>query len=209
MKIKNINITNQGHVICKSNFYSAIDVISKNISYNFSSGINKLVGDIDSGKWAISYLLSMHKHRPKDFILFDQPNVTVNGMLMSLNELSDFSCYMDTLHPLFSETKSVKNLVEKGLKHSESNYSIADIKDLFCIDAERFNRPLKGVGNEIFKAMAAIGFSHKKELFCFPWLSARRFEGYHENLSTLLQILKNLEKTVIIPIGALVDLRTV
>jgi hypothetical protein len=72
---------------------------------------------------------------------------------------------------------------------------------LFCIDNERFERPLKGVGNEIFKAMAAIGFSYKKEIFCFPWLSNRRFESYHKNLTALLQILENLGKTVIIPIG--------
>ena len=57
------------------------------------------------------------------------------------------------------------------------------------------------VGNEIFKAMAAIGFSYKKEIFCFPWLSNRRFESYHENLTTLLQILEKLGKTVIIPVG--------
>lgn len=196
-----INIQNEGYVYCKSSFYSAQDGISKYVCYSFSTGINKLMGEIDSGNWAISYLLSMYRHRPEDFILFEQPGATINDEYISLDELSKFSCYMDELFPLFSQNLSVKKLVSKGLKYSKLNCSCEDIKDMFCIDSERFERPLTGVGNEIFKAMAAIGFSYKKEIFCFPWLSNKRFESYHENLTTLLRILENLKKVIIIPVG--------
>ena len=201
MKISNISIKNEGYVYCKSSFYSAQDSLSNYSCYTFSPGINKLIGEIDSGNWAISYLLSMYKHRPEDFVLFEQPQIAVNNNWISLNELSEFSCYMDKLDPLFSTTNSVKEHIMQGLDHSKLNCSYDDIKNLFYIDSERFERPIKGVGNEIFKAMAAIGFSYKKEIFCFPWLSNRRFESYHENLTTLLQILEKLEKTVIIPVG--------
>ena len=143
----------------------------------------------------------MYVHRPKDFILFERPEVTVNGKIISLNELSEFACYMDKLYPLFSTSRSVKKQIIRGLKSSKLNYSYDDIKNLFQIDSERFERPLTGVGNEIFKAMAAIGFSYKKEIFCFPWLSSMRFEGYHLNLTYALQTLEKLEKTVIVPIG--------
>ena len=200
MNIKKIIISNDGYIHCKSNFYSSQDILN-NTSFHFGVGINKLTGEIDSGIWAISYLLSMYKQRPEDFILFEQPKVTVNSQEISLNEFSKFSCYMDKLDPLFSSNHSVKKLIMQGLDHSKLNFSYDDIKNLFCIDSERFERPLKGVGNEIFKAMAAIGFSYKKEIFCFPWLSNRRFESYHENLTTLLQILEKLEKIVIIPVG--------
>jgi len=201
MKISNITIKNKGYVCCKSRFYSAQDCLSNHSCYSFSQGINKLIGEIDSGNWAISYLLSMYKHRPEDFILFEQPQVAVNDKWISLNELSEFSCYMDELDPLFSATNSVKELIIQGLGHSKLNCSYDDIKNLFYIDSERFERPLSGVGNEIFKAMAAIGFSYKKEIFCFPWLSNSRFDSYHKNLTALLQILENLEKTVVIPVG--------
>ncbi len=160
-----------------------------------------MIGEIDSGNWAISYLLSMYKHRPEDFVLFEQPKVTVNNKRISLNELSEFSCYMDKLDPLFSTTNSVKEHIIQGLEHSKLNCSYDDIKRLFYIDSERFERSINGVGNEIFKAMAAIEFSYGKEIFCFPWLSNKRFESYHENLITLLKILESLEKTVVIPIG--------
>ena len=201
MKINNIGIKNEGYVYCKSSFYSAQDNLFNYSCYSFSPGINKLIGEIDSGNWAISYLLSMYKHRPEDFVLFEQPKVAVNNKWLYLNELSEFSCYMDKIDPLFSADNSVKEYIKQGLDHSRLNCSYDDIKNLFYIDSERFERPLKGVGNEIFKAMAAIGFSYKKEIFCFPWLSNRRFESYHENLTTVLQILENLKKTVIVPVG--------
>lgn len=203
MKIKSINIENEGFVCCKSSFYSAHDSLSKHSCYTLSPGINKLIGEIDSGNWAISYLLSMYKYQPSDFVLFEQPTATVNNAPISLDELSEYSCYMDKSYPLFSSDDSVKELIEQGLKQSKLKYSEEDIKHLFHIDNERFERSLCGVGNEIFKAMAAIGFSYGKEIFCFPWLSNRRFESYHENLKGLLQILESLEKTVVLPIGVL------
>ncbi len=206
MKISNISIKNEGYIYCKSSFYSAQDSLSNYSSYSFSRGINKLIGEIDSGNWAISYLLSMYKHCPEDFVLFEQPEAVVNNKRISLNELSEFSCYMDKLYPLFSTVNSVKEHIIQGLEHSRLNYSYDDVKDLFCIDSERFERPINSTGNEIFKSMAAIGFSYKKEIFCFPWLSNRRFESYHENLTTLLQILEGLEKTVIIPVGQISNL---
>jgi len=201
MKINNISIKNEGYVYCKSSFYSAQDSLLGVSHYKFSPGINKLIGEIDSGNWAISYLISMYKHKPEDFVLFLDAEASVNNKRISLNELSELSCYMDKSDPLFSTPNSVKEHIIKGLEHSKLNYSYEDIRNLFFLDSERFERPLECVGNEIFRAMAAIGFSYKKEIFCFPWLSNKRFESYHENLIGLLKILENLGKTVIIPIG--------
>ena len=201
MKIINISIKNEGYVYCKSSFYSAHDSLSGCSCYNFSKGINKLIGEIDSGNWAISYLISMYKHRTEDFVLFEPATAVVDNKLITLEELSELTCYMDKSDPLFSTTGSVKELIIQGLEESQLGYSHDDIKNLFCIDSERFERPLNSVGNEIFKVMAAIGFAYRKEIFCFPWLSNRRFESYHENLTTLLQILEKLGKTVVLPLS--------
>lgn len=201
MQINNVNVKNEGYVYCRSSFYSAQDSLSGYSCYTFSTGINKLFGEIDSGNWAVSYLLSMYKYRPEDFILFELPSASVNKKLISLNELSEFSCYMDKIDPLFSTCNSVKRLITQGLESSKSNYLCDDVKNLFHIDSERFERPLTEVGNEIFKAMSAIGFSHSKEIFCFPWLSEKRFESYHDNLTAVLSILENLKKIIILPVG--------
>lgn len=201
MAIECISVKNEGYVYCKSSFYSAHDCLSSNINYAFSVGINKLIDEIDSGIWAISYLLSMYKYQFNDFTLFEDPKVTVNNSIISLDDISEYSCYMDKLYPLFSTKDSVRKLVSIGLKKEKLKYSADDIRELFHINNERFERPLTGVGNEIFKAMAAVGYAYGKEIYCFPWISQKRFNGYHDNLLDLLDILESLKKVVILPVG--------
>lgn len=134
MKISDISVKSEGTVFCKSRFYSARDSLSGRSRYSFSQGVNKLIGEIDSGNWAISYLLSMYKYRPKDFVLLDQPEVTVNNKHIFIAELSEFSCYMDRLYPLFSTADSVKTQIRRGLNQSKLSCSFDDIKNLFFLD---------------------------------------------------------------------------
>ena len=194
-------VQNEGDAYCKSNFYSVHDILVGEKRYTFTPGINKMIGEIDSGNWAISYLLSMYKYRSEDFILFEKPQVIFNNKIVSLNEINDISIYIDKSNPLFSANDSIKNMVIKGLRCSKIDYSENDIRDLFQIDNMRFERPLTSAGNEIFKAMVAIGFSYKKDIFCFPWLSNKRYEGFHQHLEILLKIMENLNKIIIFPIG--------
>ena len=201
MKIEKIKIQNEGYVYCRSGFYTAFDVPSKNNKYEFVRGINKLIGEIDSGNWAISYLLSMYTHKPEDFTLFEEVKVFVNDEIMSVDKLAEYSCYIDETYPLFSTDFSIRELVKDGIEKNKLNYSPDDIKDLFCIDSQRFERPVKCVGNERFRAMSAIGFCNNKEIYCFPWLSHHRYEAFHRNLSGLMEILESLNKIVIVPIG--------
>lgn len=201
MKIEQIKVLNDGYVHCQSCFYSSQDLLSADLNYCFNTGINRVSGEIDSGVWAVSYLLSMYSCRPKDFVLFEKPEAIVNDAVMSLEDLSEYVCYMDKLYPLFSTRKSIRKLVMKGIHVNKLNCSPDDIRRLFFINSDRFERPLFSVGNEIFKAMAAIGYCYKKQVFCFPWLSQRRFEYYHGNMTGLLDILASLNKIVILPIG--------
>lgn len=201
MQIERISIVNEGYVYCNSDFYSSADLLSANLKYDFYTGVNKLTGEIDSGIWAVSYLLSMYQCRSKDFVLFNQAEVTVNDTLISLDDLLQYSCYMDRLYPLFSTKTSIKNLISKGLCHFKSQHSPDEIKDLFHLSSDRFERPLSNVGNEVFNAMAAIGYCYEKQVFCFPWLSKMRFDYYHYRMSKLLDILERMQKIIILPIG--------
>lgn len=201
MIIQEIKIQNEGYVDCKSAFYTAKDILQSDKNYVFSNGKNLMTGEIDSGIWAVSYLLSMYKHRPKDFVLYEKTNVSVNGKTIALDEVAEYSCYMDSIYPLFSSRKTVRNIVAQGLKKNKSERTAEEIRELFELDSERFERPLTGAGNERFRAMAAIGYSHNKQIFCFPWLSKMRFDGYHDNLTWLLDKLETLNMIAIVPIG--------
>lgn len=200
LDVISINIINDGYVHCKSDFYSAQDFLN-NENCCLSVGINKLVGEIDSGGWAISYLLSMYKQSKKDFVLFEKPEAIVNNVIMPLEQLMTYSCYLDRSYSLFKSNNTVKSLVKKGIRANNLNISPDDIGDIFHIDKERFDRPLISVGNEKFRAMSAISYANDKKVFCFPWLSQMRFDSYHGHMTDLLDILERLEKIVILPIG--------
>jgi len=199
MKINNIKIINHGWISCQSSFYTVDDVIPEK-EYSFNVGVNSLTGEIDSGIFGISYLLSMYEKIDKK-TLFMPFEAEVNGEKMPLAELCKYACYMDEKYPLFSTKKSVRKLVEQGIKKTGQNKTVEEIRDTFCLDKDRFERPLHQVGNEIFRCMAAIGIAHGKEIFCFPWLSKMRFDNYHQNMTWCLDKLSYLEKIVISPKG--------
>ena len=89
MKIESIKAINDGYINCKSSFYTTCDVVNEFVAYNFVNGLNILVGDIDSGIWGISYLLSMYKYdnnKKNKKRLFLPLTVTVNNHIVNLEQ---------------------------------------------------------------------------------------------------------------------------
>lgn len=202
MNIEKIIVNNQGYVRCLSGLYTALDVLGNEDIHVFSKGINMLYGEIDSGIWAVSYYLSMYKHRVADFSLFYDAMVSVNGVEIPVDMFSDKTCYMDeTVYPMFCTDYTIKDIIEKSINKNGFNYSAEEMRTLFCIDKERFGRPITAVGNERFKAMAAIAYCNRKQVYCFPWLSNSRFKRYGSNITVLLDILEKLGLTAIVPVG--------
>lgn len=199
MKIDKITVVSDGFVHCRSAFYTSNDLLQGKITHSLVPGLNQLVGDIDSGAWAVSYLLSMYKHKKKDFILFDPARITVNGEDMSLSDFSAYSCYIDKSFPLFSTKKSVKSIVSSELKRRNLDITAEEIKKIFQLSDDRFERPLSGVGNEAYRAMCAIGYAAGKEVFCFPWLSDCRFEYVKVHIMFVASVLESLGKIVVLP----------
>lgn len=201
MKFKELTVKVNCNIRCESQIYSSHNSIMLDKQLIFKNGINILEGEIDSDVWAVSYLLSMYVHDSQSFLLSDEPKITLNGSLITLEELSQYSCYMDKKYPLFSTDDTVRTMVSRELEKSGKPYSIEQVRDMFYLDHQRFERPLRGVGNEIFRSMAAVGYAGGKELFCFPWLSRKRFDYYHRNITGLLEILNDLDKMTIVPRG--------
>lgn len=201
MKIEKIKITSSGFINCKSRFYTSHCTLDETTSFSFNKGVNKMTGDIDSECWAISYLMPMYQYAKNKDIVCEQASVLVNDKNASLLDLSKVSCYMDPIYPLFSTKKPVEKLIAFYIKKNHLKYTPLEIKNLFKITDDRFKRPFNQTGNEIFKVMAAIGFVNNMQAYCFPWLSKKRFNYYHKNLSELITILENLNLTVLLPLG--------
>ena len=201
--IKEIIVYNSGYINCKSNFYTSHDTLQERDVYQFNSGVNRLFGDIDSGIWGISYLLSMYNIDINSKALFNPHIALVDGKEVHLSELSKRCCYLDHKHyPLFSsKRKSVRKLIESGIKKSGTSLTCDEIANMFLLDNCRIERPIYCVGNERFRAMAAVGFAFGKEVFCFPWLSKKMIDYYGNNINLLLELLESIGVVAIVPSG--------
>ncbi|MEL6526094.1 MAG: hypothetical protein AAFQ07_10340 [Chloroflexota bacterium] len=67
--------------------------------------------------------------------------------------------------------KSVRWQVRQGI-NSTSEVVLDDllIRQHFMLTPERYNRPLRQMSSEKWRASMAIGFAHGKQIFCFPHL---------------------------------------
>lgn len=199
-----IRIQCDGYVNCRSSFYTALNVLHPE-EYCLSSGVNILRGDIDSGVWAISYLLSMYHFRKSDFVLQEAPVVTVDDEAKPLKAVSGISCYLDRAYPLFRSSQTVRSLIEMGIKKTGAPFSLMELQDLFHLDAQRIDRKLHQCGNEGISAMSAIGVAYSKQVFCFPWFSDYRLQWIQPRLQNTATVLADLGKTVILPLGSSSD----
>lgn len=197
-----------GSYNCVSRLYEAHSTVCVQ-QLTLKSGVNVLFGDIDSGGWGISRAMSMpenFKYRGRKYRAFPCPypvaaqsEIYVDGRESCFEELGKTSCYLDCAHKLYRPGFAVKASVEKGLKISGLAYNAQDIMGMFEIAPFRFERPLKAVGNECWRAMAAIGFANGKQIFCFPWLSAKMVEYFYYQLTAPMNKLAELGATVVLP----------
>lgn len=200
MNLNKIQFKNEGWVNCKGRFYSAMDILQPSV-YTFEKGVHIKKGEIDSGNWAVSYYLSMYGHRPKDFVLAEKSEILVNDIVCDMKNFSGYSCYMDRrIYPYFSKKTPLNKLIY-GNQKTNPGTSVKEVKELFQLTDARFNRSLTQMGNEGILGMAAVGYSMGKEVFCFPWMSAKRFDDNYGYLSFCFDMLEKLGKIVIVPVG--------
>lgn len=201
--IKNITICADAHVDCRSSFYassSSLNGFGLGDAVTLLPGLNCFVGEIDSSGWALSYLLSMYSKRSKNITLYDVKS-TINDKNVTLDQLTNLSCYIDTSYPLFSHQTSVRKMITNGLRKSGLAYSTKDIKSIFQLDDQRFERAIHANGNERYRAMPAIAFCHRKEIYCFPWMSKNRFDYFKYQIMYSVKLLSELGKIIILPVG--------
>ena len=132
--IQNLSISNSGYIHCRSQYYTAFNTLYENNVYRINHGLNELIGDIDCGTWAISYLLSMFDSVDKT-TLFKPLIAYVNGGEMDLKTLQHYSCYMDISYPMFSSECTIKDIVVSAIDISRIQTTAANIREMFLINS--------------------------------------------------------------------------
>ncbi len=193
--IKNIQCVNfQDLVTCKSSRYQSRESFLK-INYTFYSGnVYGIISDFGYGSWGVVTCLGgrFSEHYTGQIVIN-------NGEILPIN-LAHHSAFVgeriiDSINS-FENLLTPKECIEKSLAISKLPFSIKEIKDMFGLSDERFERNLDQVGVEINRISIAINFALDKSVFCFPWLNE------HSILDIsipIIDILRRYEKIILIP----------
>ena len=140
-------------------------------SYSFSNGVDLLLSEINQAACAFSYIISAGGNRRNDLI---QGEILLQGEPVSLKQLHKISCNLGEAFryvPRLCRWHSVKSVIERGIKRFRVPYSSDEIREMFRIDKERYQRTINHVGFEWQKCAAAIWFVYGKKIFSFPWMT--------------------------------------
>lgn len=95
----------------------------------------------------------------------------------------------------------VKKRVEQGIKKNRLDCTAEDIRKLFLIASERYDRPLNQVGIDLFSCNAAINLVNRKMIYCFPWLSQKHFPYCKVKIEKICRVLSDYGKLVLLPVS--------
>lgn len=183
-----------GGANCQSALYSSKEGFLP-ISYTFSSGnIYGVVSDFGLGSWALASCVGGRG----DCL---EGEIFLNRQKINPEALQKYSCFIGEkiFDPINTKDHllSAKECIEKALFISKIPYTVQEIKDLFELSDERFERDLNNVSGEIYRISAAIGFAMNKEIFCYPWFNTRDI-AVHISIN-IIKKLKTLNKIILFP----------
>lgn len=188
----------EGSFYCKSEF-GDYNMACGNKFCHLRPGINVLLGDIDSGAWGLSYTLAGFGSEQKRNFLDAETSFVLHGQRVRMEDISAEACYLDREETMLNLRGTVNSAVKRQLKKAQSHLSPEDVRELFLIDPDRFNRPVSEAGNERFRCVAAVGYASGKSVFCFPWLSRKQVDYFGNNLFAVCEVLAKANKIVVIP----------
>lgn len=187
-----------GFFDCFSPIVGTIHSTCDRFNYTFSPGVYILSGEIDSGNWAFSHSLC----NSGSALLKDESKIYFCKRLVSLREMNCYTCDLGS-KPISKALQliepTVKTRIKRNLKKYNRNQTVEEIRKLFDIDPERFDRPIHCVGNELFHCNAAIGYTSNKTIFCFPWLSNLKYQYYYGHIKFICKRLSDLGGIVLLP----------
>lgn len=194
--LKLINYRNSAQ--CETIGMSCLDSFPAT-TYTFQSGkVYRLTSDFGCGSWGmVSCIGGRGNAEPSGKIMLNDVEVDAQ----TLKKYSGFIA-----ESIFPDVNTADDLctahecIHRALNISGLNYSTNEIKSIFHLSDNRFDRPLNQVSGEIWFISVAILFSLNKDIFCFPWLNMRNFFRFETmNEFGIIDFLKKRKKLVLIP----------
>lgn len=166
-------------------------------NYEFKSGIYLLEGECATGGWALTTVITGKYKEPEG-------RIWINDKKIDWKQIAQYSCYVGEeagLRKNFGlKSMSVQEQIEYGINQGFSfNSDINEIKKLFGLSEERFNRTMKCVSGERWRISMAIGYAMGKTVYCFPWLNNKYLQKLEECLRLCFASLLDIGAIIIIP----------
>lgn len=196
--LKFIVFQNRDSVECHSFIFQSRESFLP-ITYEFKPrNVYGLISDFGCGSWGLTTCVGGR------FSKQYSGKVLLNETEIAADELEKYACFVSenifTDLNLEQESLTARACIERALSISLQPYSVNQIKSLFCLSDNRFERPLAYVSGEIWLISMAINFALGKQIFCYPWLNERdifRFEIAYEH--GIIKLLKDTGKIVLVP----------
>lgn len=197
--IKNIKLFNfQGVANCKDINRQSTESFLK-INYLFESGNSYgLISDFGLGSWGLATAIG--GRCAPDY----SGNIFIDGNKVTISDMSKVSCFVreNLFEGINSEQDlmSPKKCIENALDISHLDFSFTQIKKMFFLSDERFEKNLSLSSGEIWTISIAVNFALGKDVFIYPWLNVLDFDVYdiHCKLG-IIDLLKRYGKIVIAP----------
>lgn len=165
--------------------------------YEFEPGVYLIKGECATGGWALSTILSGRDRNFEGQIFFGNTEATYK-------KIRHYSCYVGDdsgmkkrfgLVPMTVQ-EQIEYGISKGLSFSDD---MEQIKKMFGLSGEHFNRYIKYISGERWRASMAIGYSLGKKIYCFPWINSEFLISHEENLKLCFESLKSIGAIIIVP----------
>lgn len=169
------------------------------ITYEFKPrNIYGLISDFGCGSWGLTTCVGGRSSKQYS------GKVLLNETEIAADELEKHACFVSeniyTGLNFEQELSTPRECIAKALSISSQPYSVDQIKSLFCLSDDRFERPLAYVSGEIWLISMAINFALGKQIFCYPWLNAMDFARFDiAYRHGIIKLMKNAGKIVLVP----------
>ena len=169
------------------------------LTYSFEKGnAYGLVSDFGCGSWGVVTCLTGRG------CLSYSGEIYLNQNMVHIFDLQKYSCIIP--EKTFDNVNSQQELltpkmcIKRALSLSGENYSIEEIKKIFCLSDARFNRSIDYSSGEIWLISLAVNFALGKDLFCYPWLNEQNIERFIIACDLgIINFLTNKGKIILVP----------
>lgn len=162
-----------------------------------------IIGEFGNGGAALSCCISGDTN-------FHKGEIIIDGEITDITTLAENSWYIGNdlrsnkskrfmrRKPRF-QSHTIKDQIQAGINNHSIQYDCDAICKLFKISPERAERNIEFVSGERWRASVAIGFSHGKSIFCYPWLNTQDIERNKMEMINTINTLIDHNKIIILP----------